>query len=515
VGIVGNILMAWLGDNDVRAAHGDAEYINKYGVGPICQAIKDIQFDQLVLLHNDKDSITRRGGREIGTVRGYIEWIEGRGIKVENHHCPLTTPIHFGDIWAHAEAQFKGLQGRHRTGSAVGRRDKIHFHLTPGTPTMQAVWILLGKTTKPSATLIQTTPPHATKDNKPRTDEAEIPFDIYAALAPIIHEHVPSEDEIDQTYRTEFKQILHKSAAMKHAVRWAKKVAPHVHATVLLYGESGTGKELFAKAIHKASKRPRKGRFETVNCGAIPKELVESELFGIERGAASGVVAREGHFMKANGGTIFLDEIGEMPLRDQVKLLRVLQEKKVRKVGGEYEIDIDVRVIAATNRDLWTQVEAGKFREDLYWRLAEFTYTLPPLRDRSGDLDVLVPSFLEEFKESRKLTDAAMNVLRRHHWRGNIRELRTVIKQAMVLVAAPEIDAKSIAGLLQHPTTIDSNILNRELGPDFDLGALKHELALHYVNKAQEECGGGNVATGKLLNMSHTNVGKILAKQPT
>jgi transcriptional regulator with GAF, ATPase, and Fis domain len=223
-----------------------------------------------------------------------------------------------------------------------------------------------------------------------------------------------------------------------------RRVAP-TDASVLILGETGTGKELIARAIHSASNRSSKPLIK-VNCAALPAGLVESELFGHERGAFSGAIARRiGRFELAHGGTIFLDEIGEVPAEVQVKLLRVLQEKELERVGGTASIKSDVRVIAATNRDLAKQVDAGKFREDLFYRLNVFPVHVPPLRERIGDVQLLVQFLLTRFsaqlgKRIEGVTSATMQRLLAYRWPGNVRELENVIERACILASGPIID---------------------------------------------------------------------------
>src|SRR5262249_31511964 len=220
-------------------------------------------------------------------------------------------------------------------------------------------------------------------------------------------------------------------------------------ATVLLEGESGTGKELMARAIHCASARAA-SPFIAVNCGAINPNLIESELFGHEKGAFTGAVTcRIGHFEQADKGTLLLDEIGELSLQDQVKLLRALQDHRIMCVGGSKEIHVDVRIIAATNRELCTEVGAGHFRLDFYYRLAVLTYTLPPLRDRPDDILLLARHFLN--LNSRRLgwnvpslLPEAEAALMNYHWPGNIRELENVIERTIIFCRGKEINAGSL-----------------------------------------------------------------------
>ncbi|HHY92500.1 MAG TPA: sigma 54-interacting transcriptional regulator, partial [Firmicutes bacterium] len=252
-----------------------------------------------------------------------------------------------------------------------------------------------------------------------------------------------------------FADILGESREIAECVRLAK-IAAQSSSTVLLQGESGTGKELFAQAIHNESNR-REGPFVALNCAALPRELIESELFGYEEGAFTGASrgGRPGKFELASGGTIFLDEIGDMPLDMQTKLLRVLQEHRVVRLGGSHYIDCDVRVIAATNKDLAREVEEGNFRRDLYYRLNVLFIPVPPLRQRGADLELLVERLTA--KISRKLghevhhfDPGALQVLRSYSWPGNVRELENVIERAVNMAREKGISAAEVLRLLKH-----------------------------------------------------------------
>jgi transcriptional regulator with PAS, ATPase and Fis domain len=235
--------------------------------------------------------------------------------------------------------------------------------------------------------------------------------------------------------------FLGESVRLRAALKVARQVSRST-ATVLIHGESGTGKELLARVIHDESDRLR-GPFVAVNCAAIPETLLESELFGHEKGAFTGAAQRRvGRFERATGGTLFLDEVGDMSPAMQAKILRALQEEEVERVGGDRPIPVDVRVIAATNRDLETEVDAGRFREDLYYRLAVVVIQLPPLRERGGDVELLARHYLEHFsrKHARavhELDDGAMELLRSHPWPGNIRQLRNVVERALLMAEGP------------------------------------------------------------------------------
>jgi formate hydrogenlyase transcriptional activator len=258
------------------------------------------------------------------------------------------------------------------------------------------------------------------------------------------------KEEIKTAYN--FEEIVGRSAAIQTLLNHVKRVAV-TDASVLIQGESGTGKELIARAIHANSKR-NKSPLIKVNCAALPSGLIESELFGHEKGAFTGAITqRIGRFELADGGTIFLDEIGEIPLDVQVKLLRVLQEREFERVGGQTPIKVDVRVIAATNRNLLNEITDKNFREDLYYRLNVFPLTTPPLRDRIEDIPLLVFFLIDKYamKIGKKITginDSSMQRLQSYRWPGNIRELENVIERAIILADNPiiEIDPEMLSG---------------------------------------------------------------------
>ena len=251
----------------------------------------------------------------------------------------------------------------------------------------------------------------------------------------IINENRELREALRERYRIE--GIIGESGQMLEVLSLVRRVAPS-EATVLIRGESGTGKELIAQAIHFASPRAR-GPLVKVNCAALPEALLESELFGHEKGAFTGAIAsRQGRFELANGGTIFLDEIGDLPLHLQAKLLRVLQEREYEKVGSSRSVKVNVRILAASHRSLETLIKAGQLREDLYYRLNVVTIFIPPLRERRSDLSLLIDHFLQRFAEKngktiRGLTHEARDVLLRYDYPGNVRELENLIERAVVL----------------------------------------------------------------------------------
>ncbi|MFN7965491.1 MAG: sigma-54 dependent transcriptional regulator [Acidobacteriota bacterium] len=260
----------------------------------------------------------------------------------------------------------------------------------------------------------------------------------------------------------EFESLIGRNPRMQRVYTLIRTVAP-ANSTVLITGESGTGKERVAAAIHRQSSR-RGGAFIRVNCSAFAEGVLESELFGHEHGAFTGAVkARAGVFRKADGGTLFLDEIGDLPLSTQVKLLRVIQEREVQPVGGDLALPVDVRLVAATNRDLASEVRAGRFREDLYFRLNVIPVHLPPLRERADDISTLAEHFVQRFskecsKNVRGLTERAVSLMERYTWPGNVRELENAIERAVVLCAEGVIDIQDLPPELRGSgTSVDGS----------------------------------------------------------
>jgi len=294
--------------------------------------------------------------------------------------------------------------------------------------------------------------------------------------------------------------LIGQGPAMRKVAELVKKVAP-ANASVVVTGESGTGKEVVARAVHGLS--PRRDRaFVALNCSAIPPTLIESELFGYERGAFTGADQRRaGTFEAASGGTLFLDEIGELPLEMQGKFLRVLEERKLRRLGGKLEVDVDARVLCASNRDLKAETRAGRFREDLYFRLHVFVIHLPPLRERLEDIPLLVQHFIEKFagetgKHVHGVTAAALELLQRHPWPGNIRELRNVVERAMILVDGELIGEEHL------PPDLRPSPAAGDPGLRLPLGLPLREVEQEYILASLRRNQGNKARTAERLGIS-------------
>jgi two-component system, NtrC family, response regulator AtoC len=303
-----------------------------------------------------------------------------------------------------------------------------------------------------------------------------------------------------------FGNMVGRSAVLQDVFRLAEKMAFY-DTTVLITGESGTGKELIARGIHSKGDRSG-GPLVPINCGGIPENLLESELFGYKRGAFTGADKdKKGLFEVANGGTIFLDEIGELPLSLQVKLLRVLQESEIRAVGDSQTRKIDVRVIAATARNLEEEVKAGKFREDLFYRLNVVRIEVPPLREWHEDIPLLCRHFLNLFNEKfgkdiKGISPKALSLLKRHRWPGNVRELENVLERAVVLADGPILvpDNFSIDPGKAGTGTLDG------LFTGFSLKAAQKKLEKQMIIRALTSTGGNRTQASKLLEISHPSL---------
>ena len=314
---------------------------------------------------------------------------------------------------------------------------------------------------------------------------------------------------------TRFGGLIGTGDRMHGVFELIARAAPS-RATILVTGESGTGKELVAQAVHEHS--PRSNRpFITVNSGSLPPDLLESNLFGHVKGAFTGAVApKKGLFELASQGSIFFDEIGAVPLETQAKLLRVIQEREFMRLGGIDTVKVDVRIIAATNQDLWAMVAAGQFREDLYYRLHVITVELPPLRERLSDIPLLVQHFLERYGEENdkgdlELTPEALDQLQKHHWPGNVRELENVIERAVVLTTGNRIGADLIPDTVLTP-------YSRAL-PDFDIPPegipfreVIDDMEARLIVRALELAGGVQKRAAQLLRMKPTTLNEMIKR---
>ena len=481
-----HLLISWIGATDLRAAENEVAE----GQGPVAQALAAGTYDEAWLLFNYAEA----------RVAPYLRWLKKRTrTALHARHVKLTSPTNFAEIHRAAVAALDGVRAKHT-------QPELTLHLSPGTPAMAAIWIILAKTRFP-AELIESSREHGVK-------VASVPFDMSADFIPDLLRG--PDVRLEQLSAglppeaPEFADIVHRSPVMKRVVAMARLVAPR-SVPVLIEGESGTGKELMARAIHRSGPR-RDKPFVAVNCGAIPAELVESQLFGHEKGAFTGAhAAHVGFFEAASGGTLFLDEIGELPLAAQVKLLRVLQESEVVRVGSTRPLPLDLRVITATNRSLIDEVAAGRFREDLFYRLAVAVLKLPPLRERATDVSLLADHFMavvnhdskdEPGYRPKKLAPGARNLLLAHRWTGNVRELYSTLRRAAIWTTGDTVRTEDVREvLLEVSRPGRQDVLGRTLGGGFDLQSLMADVARHYLERALAESHGNKSEAARLLGL--------------
>jgi len=505
------LLVSWIGHADLTAMANERPEPERQAIlsalgprpnpslrtGPVRTLVEAEAFDEVHLLSNYPPFLTA----------GFVDWLPA---KATAHPVEIGAPTDYVRIFTAVDAFLASLTRSRDRGSY-----ELCIHLSPGTPAMTAISVLLGKSRYP-ATFYQT--------HDGRAWKTEIPFDLVFDFVPELlqspdlglqHLAARSPQEI-----TGFNQIIGDSKAIRLAVGRAHKAAIR-DVPVLILGETGTGKELFARAIHDASHR-RGGPFVAINCAAIPQELLESELFGHKRGAFTGASAdHAGAFEQADGGTIFLDEIGECPPGMQSKLLRVLQpppstgpcQRVLRRLGETRDRTSDVRVLAATNRDLLREVEAHRFREDLYYRLAVITLRIPPLRERKPDIPLLVDGFLRQINrdfarqepgyQDKSISPAANAFVRRFAWPGNVRQLYNALVQAAAMSAGDWIQQADLEAALGASPRLSADADDLPLGDGFSLEKHLQDIQRQYLRRAMEEAGGVKTKAAELLGIAN------------
>jgi transcriptional regulator with PAS, ATPase and Fis domain len=469
-------LVCWIGGNDIKAASGASEK-----AGAIASTIKAEAFTSLHLLYNYTEA----------EVTPYLAWLKAQTkAPVVARYEALKSPIDFHDIYIAADRLLTEL--------AAASKEPIAVLISPGTPAMQAVWILLGKT-RHKVTFYQSTVEQGVQ-------QVDIPFEISAEFIPGRDLKLTDLAAGQVQANAAFNDIVTQNPEMGKLKQQATVLAAR-DVPVLIYGETGTGKELFATAIHNASPRATKA-FIPVNCGAIPPELIDSMLFGHKKGAFTGANADHvGVFKQADGGTLFLDEFGELPPSVQVRLLRVLQSGELTPVGETKPIRVNVRVIAATNRDLLQEVAAGRFREDLFYRIAVGVLKLPPLRQRAGDITLLAESLLAgivkdlNVADHKKLSAEAKNLILKQPWRGNIRELQSTLLRASLWATGNKITATDIQQALFTMPDGQAGILGRDISQGVEIEEIIGEVAQHYITRAMADAQGNKTKAAALLGL--------------
>lgn len=486
-------MLSWIGGTDHDAANGKGDK----QPGPIARMVDDKRFSDFTRIHLLNSYHDR-------SAANFKRWLGKRTkARITTQRIKLSSPTDFGEIYRVSSEVIEALQDEY------GSDLTLTINASPGTYVMSAVWVILANT-RFTVDLFEASP-------EAGVQEINLPFELYADFIPDLLSRADARRK--QSVLGElpeapgFEDIVHRCPAMVSAVQRARRIAPR-NVSVLIEGESGTGKELFARAIHKGSARAMKP-FITVNCGAIPSDRVEIDLFGQERGSASGRLSK-GYFENAHSGTIFLDEVGELEPNIQVKLLRAFQEGEIVRVGGSRPISVNVRSVAATSRRLNEEVAAGRFRRDLFYRLAADVVRLPPLRERDSDLalimdDLLVKINKEDLRDEPgfrykdvRLTAGGRTALRAYHWPGNVREMRNILVRAAVHSQTDAIGKAEVEEALNiAPVRSEQQILDRPIAEGFDLDEPLNDVARHYIARALDQADHNVGRAARLLGFNN------------
>ena len=480
--------------------------------GPVLTLLANERFDVLHILHQSGHA-SRKAAMERALAELHPD------LRVEFHLVELTDPRSYDELFTGVRAVCRQVREMH------GEKDVAYgIHLSPGTPQMHATWILITQTGIFPATTFQTTE----VADRPPAEAVTIPFDLDVEVVQ------PALDSMQAEVRTlsleraieesAFKALIHRSDAMRTVIGKALQLA-RLNISVLIVGPSGTGKELLARGVHFSS--PRANRpFVAVNCGAFPETLIEAELFGHERGAFTGAAGRrKGLFEQANSGTLFLDEIGELPLHLQPRLLRAVEQGVIRRIGGEDDISVDVRIIAATNVDLRQRVADGGFRQDLFYRLNEVMLTLPSLSERPSDIEVLADHFVRRFNDEFAGTDpeytpktlgtGAKRALLSFPWPGNVRQLSNVIRRVLALAEGDRIERRDIvAALGMGPQSSTDQMLAALSLPDdgFRIVEFLEQIEMQLIQQACRESRTIAEASARLGYNNYQTLSKRMEK---
>ena len=478
------VLLTWLGRHDL-------DQKSEAQPGPIASVAlnSDWPFDEIRILVNGWFD-------EIGA---YEHWLKAVLSKQNRHplisvrKCKLSSPIDYPGIYKVCRAELSELSDDNA---------KVILNLTSGTPAMAANWLLLGKGVFDTK-LVQTSVQGG-------LSVVELPFDISLEYLERQDSQLGNISGATPDVDAHFEHLQSKSPLMQDVVSLAKKLAAR-NVPVIIQGETGTGKEVIAEAIHSASQRGTKPLI-AVNCAAIPESLIDSHLFGHRKGAFTGADAnRNGCFDEAEGGTLFLDEVGELSLEAQAKLLRALQKNEITTVGDSKPHQVDVRVMAATHRDLLAMVEQGEFREDLFYRLAIGVIQLPPLRKRAEDIPSLVKVLLEQLNEdarsqpgyvSKNISEPAIKFIEAQSWPGNIRELWNTLLRASIWSDGSELTVENLQrAMIERPGVKPVDTRLPDLGQGIDINEVLDKTKRYYAEKALEATAGQKVKAARLLGL--------------
>ncbi|HOT74325.1 MAG TPA: sigma-54 dependent transcriptional regulator [Candidatus Wallbacteria bacterium] len=489
------ICLSWIGTHDLNSIAHDTKYGD--GSGPIIALLESPHaddFDELHLLYNFGQPLEKHKDE----YRRQISKKYAKNKTVVFHEHELN-PTDYNRIYEITTGIMKSLQKKYSN-----KKIKWHFHTSPGTGQMNAIWVLLSKTAYP-ATLYQSHYEIGSKKQIVKTIDLE--FNIDAEYIPEVTARAREKILKNIHSEKQYGEIIYRSDIMESLLYKTRKLAAH-NVSVLITGETGTGKELLAKAIHAASLRKGK-KMLTLNCAAIQETTANATLFGWSKGAWTGACGEgSGYFLECSGGTIFLDEIGELSLETQTKLLRAIQEGEVQRVGDGRVSKVDVRIIAATHKNLLELVKSGKFREDLYYRLNVFAIELPPLRKRGDDITLLAEKFLKAINDKndeipgyviKKLSASARQLLVNYPWPGNVRELYNTLQRVCLWADSSIITAEELKNYFTHGAQTEAAGPDHDFLFPVDLDAITVGLRKKYIQKALEKCGGNKSETARML----------------
>ncbi|WP_370278075.1 sigma 54-interacting transcriptional regulator [Pontibacterium sp.] len=480
------LLLTWLGKHDL-----DAERNQELGaIGSILMETP-LPFDEVhILVQNWKEQAHQ-----------YEPWLkqtlrkQSRNTRIVLKPVELSSPIDYEAIYEIAHNQLSDL---------TSGDFRVTLNLTSGTPAMTAIWVLLGKGVF-DCQLAQTS-------RQDGASKVELPFDVSIAYQQHQDARLGSIASALPSTNSEFSRIQANSAAMKECVSLAQRIAQR-DIPVIIHGETGSGKEVMANAIHSGSLRAEKP-FVAVNCGAIPESLIDSHLFGHKKGAFTGAVAdSQGYFEVASGGTLFLDEVGELPLDAQAKLLRALQQQEIMPVGGSKPVQVDVRIVAATHRNLLSMIEDGLFREDLFYRLAVGVIGLPPLRERKEDIESLVSVLIDNLNDEaksqpgyvgKKISKEGMEFIKSQSWPGNIRELWNTLVRASIWSDGAILDVEHLErALIQRPKKGAQAGLEFDIASGIDINEVLEKTKRYAIEQALKITAGQKGKAARLIGLSN------------
>jgi len=471
--------------------------------GPILSLVAEEAFNRIILFSTPAtEDITLSTQKELARICPETE--------IEIRDVPLSDPTDYRAILTQLRSHLRSILDDQPDAS-------FFIAVASGTPQMHASWVLLAASGEIPAKILHVRPPRFVTKDQSVVSEVDLSSDEFPSIRARIGAPEGMPDDVAPELSLAVRQlnIVGDHQSIRGALEIAAALATS-DAPILIRGETGTGKELFARLVHVLSGRT-KDRFVAINCAAIPEDLVESVLFGHRKGAFTGAVRdQQGKFDLANGGTLFLDELAELPLPAQAKLLRILQDGIIEPVGAEKPHEVDVRVVAATNRDVAKAITAGAFREDLYYRLNVGEVMLPPLRDRRSDIPKIALQVLDRvnatMRSPKRLSQEALARLQSHPWPGNVRDLQNVIERSVRLCRTPVLDAEDL--LISEPVThADPLDALPEPQPGFSLDGFIGSARKQLILRAVETANGNQSEAARLLGISPQAVSKFLRQE--